>query len=69
MDKLVLFDVDRTLIGRSQCHHDAFSFAFKKVYGADVDIKIINYGGMTDPAIAIEVLKKIGLWRYNYPKT
>ncbi len=61
MDRLVLFDVDRTLIGRSQCHHDAFSYAFKKVYNVDVDIRIINYGGMTDPAIAIEVLKKIGL--------
>lgn len=61
MDKLVLFDVDRTLIGRSQCHHDAFSYSFKKVYGVDIDIRIINYGGMTDPAIAIKVLKKIGL--------
>lgn len=61
INKLVLFDVDRTLIGRSQCHHDAFSYAFKKVYDVDVDIKIINYGGMTDPAIAIEVLKIIGL--------
>ena len=58
---MVLFDVDRTLIGRSQCHHDAFSYAFKKVYDVNVDIRIINYGGMTDPAIAIEVLKKIGL--------
>jgi len=61
MDRLVLFDVDRTLIGRSQCHHDAFSYSFKKIYNVDVDIRIINYGGMTDPAIAIEVLKKIGL--------
>lgn len=61
MDRLVLFDVDRTLIGRSQCHHDAFSYAFKKVYNVDVDIRIINYGGMTDPDIAIHVLKKIGL--------
>lgn len=61
MDVLVLFDVDRTLIGRSQCHHEAFSYAFKKVYDVDVDIKIINYGGMTDPDIAIQVLRKIGL--------
>ncbi|MEN4005831.1 MAG: HAD family hydrolase [Methanobacteriaceae archaeon] len=61
MDKLVLFDVDRTLIERSQCHHDAFSYAFKKVYGVYVDIRIINYGGMTDPAVVIEVLKKTGL--------
>ncbi|MDI6724140.1 MAG: HAD family hydrolase [Methanobacterium sp.] len=69
MDRLVLFDIDRTLIGRSQCHHDAFSYAFKKVYNVDVDIRIINYGGMTDPAIAIEVLKKIGLnERFILPK-
>ncbi len=61
MDRLVLFDVDRTLIGRSQCHHDAFSYAFKKVYNVNTDIKIINYGGMTDPDIAIQVLKKVGL--------
>ncbi|MGZ7069993.1 MAG: HAD family hydrolase [Methanobacterium sp.] len=61
MNRLVLFDVDRTLIGRSQCHHDAFSYAFKKVYDVDVDIRIINYGGMTDPDIAIHVLRKIGL--------
>jgi len=61
MNNLVLFDIDLTLIGRSQCHHDAFSYAFKKVYNVDVDIRIINYGGMTDPNIAVEVLKKIGL--------
>ena len=61
MDKLILFDIDRTLIDRSRCHHHAFSYAFKKVYGVDADIRIINYGGMTDPAIAIEVLKKTGL--------
>jgi phosphoglycolate phosphatase len=61
MNRLVLFDVDRTLIGRSQCHHDAFSYAFKKVYNVDTDIKIINYGGMTDPNIAVEVLKKVGV--------
>jgi phosphoglycolate phosphatase-like HAD superfamily hydrolase len=61
MDRLVLFDIDRTLIDRSRCHHNAFSYAFKKVYRVDADIRIINYGGMTDPAIAIEVLKKMML--------
>ncbi len=61
MNRLVLFDVDRTLIGKSQCHHDAFTYAFKKVYNVNVDIRIINYGGMTDPDIAIRVLKKIGM--------
>ncbi len=61
MNRLVLFDVDRTLIGRSQCHHDAFTHAFKKVYDVDTDIRIINYGGMTDPDISIQVLRKIGM--------
>jgi phosphoglycolate phosphatase-like HAD superfamily hydrolase len=61
MDKLVLFDIDKTLIDRSICHHVAFSYAFKKVYGVTVDISIINYAGMTDPQIAVEVLKCIGL--------
>ncbi|MGB9977844.1 HAD family hydrolase [Methanobacterium sp.] len=61
MDKLVLFDIDKTLIDRSICHHVAFSYAFKKIYGVTVDISIINYAGMTDPQIAMEVLKCIGL--------
>jgi phosphoglycolate phosphatase len=61
MNKLVLFDIDKTLIDRSICHHVAFSYAFKKVYGVTVDISIINYAGMTDPQIAVEVLKCVGL--------
>lgn len=61
MNRLVLFDVDRTLIGRSQCHHDSFTHAFKNIYNVDADIRIINYGGMSDPDIAIQVLRKIGM--------
>ena len=61
MDKLVLFDIDKTLIDRSICHHVAFSYAFKEVYGVTIDISIINYAGMTDPQIAVEVLKRVGL--------
>ena len=61
MNKLVLFDIDKTLIDRSICHHVAFSHAFKKVYGVTVDISIINYAGMTDPQIIMEVLTCIGL--------
>ncbi len=61
MNKLVLFDIDKTLINRSICHHVAFSYAFKKIYGVTVDISIINYAGMTDPQIAVEVLRCVGL--------
>ncbi len=60
--KLVLFDVDGTLIKRgSKGHRMAFSEAFRKVYGVDTNIDIIKHSGMTDQQIVIEVLKRNGL--------
>lgn len=61
MDKLILFDIDKTLIKSSKGHSTAFSEAFKIVYGIDTTIDIINPHGMTDQQIIIEVLKKNGL--------
>jgi len=61
MNKLVLFDIDRTLITSSKAHHKAFSEGFKKIYGVDTTIDIINHHGMTEQQIIIEVLKKNGL--------
>ncbi len=61
MDKLVLFDIDRTLIKSSKGHRVVFSEAFKKVYGIETNIDIINHSGMTDQQIIIKVLKKNGL--------
>jgi len=61
MNKLVLFDIDKTLISGNRSHIAAFSEAFKRVYGVDADITIINHHGMTDQQIIIEVLKKKGL--------
>ncbi|MBU4534907.1 MAG: HAD hydrolase-like protein [Euryarchaeota archaeon] len=58
---LLLFDIDKTLIDRSECHHRAFRHAFHEVFEKDADIDIINYHGKTDPQIACEVLKKEGL--------
>lgn len=60
--KLVLFNVDGTLIkGGYKGHNEAFSAAFRKVYGVDTNIDIINHHGMTDQQVVIEVLKKNGL--------
>ena len=56
--KLVLFDIDKTLLKGTRGHHLAFSDAFKKVYGVNTDIDIIEHDGMTDQQIIIEVLKK-----------
>lgn len=61
MNKLVLFDIDKTLLKSARGHHLAFSEAFKKVYGIDSDINIIEHDGMTDQQIITEVLKKNGV--------
>jgi phosphoglycolate phosphatase-like HAD superfamily hydrolase len=62
MNKLVLFDIDRTLmIGSKLKDEVAFPEAFKKVYGIDTNVDIINRHGMTDQQIIIEILKKNGL--------
>lgn len=61
MSKLILFDVDGTLIESSKVHSQAFSEAFVKVYGVDTTIDIIEHHGMTDPEIVFEVLGKVGL--------
>lgn len=59
--KLILFDIDKTLIDRSECHHQAFKHAFKEVFGVETTIDIINYHGKTDPQIMHEVLLARGL--------
>lgn len=61
MNKLVLFDIDKTLITSSKAHDLAFSAAFKNVYGFDTNQRAINHHGMTDQQIIIEVIKKQGL--------
>ena len=57
MEKLALFDIDKTLITSSKAHDMAFSAAFKKVYGFDTNQRAINHHGMTDQQIIIEVIK------------
>jgi phosphoglycolate phosphatase-like HAD superfamily hydrolase len=62
MNKLVLFDIDRTLLIGSRLKDEiAFPEAFKRVYGIDTNVDIINRQGMTDQQIIIEILKKNGL--------
>lgn len=60
MDKLALFDIDKTLL-TSSCHNAAFSDAFEKVYGIKTTIDIIDHNGMTDKQIILDVLKINGL--------
>lgn len=61
MTKLVLFDIDKTLLKSSVGRKKIFSSAFKEVYGIDTTIDIIQYSGMTDQQIIFETLKINGL--------
>ena len=56
-----MFDIDKTLLKSARGHHLSFSESFKKVYGIDTDIDIIEHDGMTDQQIIMEVLKKNGV--------
>lgn len=58
---IALFDIDKTLIHRSEVHEEAFSYAFREVYGVDATVDLIDYHGKTDPAIAREILSLLGL--------
>lgn len=58
---VALFDIDKTLIHRSEAHEMGFSHAFREVYGVDASVDMISYHGKTDPGIAREILLSLGL--------
>ena len=45
MNKLALFNIDGTLLKNSNVHIEAFSIAFKKIYGINTIIDIIDHEG------------------------
>jgi phosphoglycolate phosphatase-like HAD superfamily hydrolase len=62
MDTIALFDIDRTLIIGSKLKDEiAFPEAFKRVYGVNTNVDVINRHGLTDQDIIIKILKKNGL--------
>jgi len=64
MERLITFDIDKTLV-KNNVGHESFSRAFKEIYGVDATIEEINYNGMTDKQIIIEILKNRGLAEEN----
>jgi phosphoglycolate phosphatase-like HAD superfamily hydrolase len=50
--KLILFDIDGTLIDTGGAGARSWSWAFERVFGRQVDIAEHSTAGMTDPAIA-----------------
>ena len=61
MNKLVLFDIDGTLIAGAHGHIEAFAVAFKTIYEVDASIFMINPNGMTDQEIILAVMRLCGL--------
>ena len=59
--RLVLFDIDGTLITDRGAARDAFATALKKVYAYDGDLSRYDFSGRTDPQIARTVLGDAGI--------
>jgi phosphoglycolate phosphatase-like HAD superfamily hydrolase len=62
MDKLILFDIDKTLLKSGNfLHKAAFSQALKEVFDIEASIDIVEHQGKTDQQIIIDVLRKKGI--------
>ncbi|MBD3164302.1 HAD hydrolase-like protein [Candidatus Woesearchaeota archaeon] len=59
--KLVLFDVDHTLMDVGDSHKKAFAKAFKKTYNIEVDYSEWAFNGYTDLQIINELIEKNNL--------
>lgn len=60
MRKLVLFDIDGTLMTAGRAARDAFADALEAVYGYDGPLDRYDFSGRTDPQIATMILRDAG---------
>lgn len=58
--RLVLFDIDGTLVTDGGASRGAFKHALERVYGYDRDLSVYDFSGRTDPQIAFMVLRDAG---------
>ncbi|HYI12238.1 MAG TPA: HAD family hydrolase [Thermoanaerobaculia bacterium] len=58
--RLILFDIDGTLLTDRGASREAFGGALKAVYGYDGDLARYDFSGRTDPQIAHMVLRDAG---------
>ncbi len=56
--RLLLFDIDGTLIHSGEAGVQALKLAFKERFGVDDDLHDIEIAGMTDSGIVLSILKK-----------
>jgi phosphoglycolate phosphatase len=55
--KLLLFDIDHTLLQSSKGHRAAFELAIREVYEEVASLDSIECGGMTDRQIIVELMR------------
>jgi phosphoglycolate phosphatase-like HAD superfamily hydrolase len=60
MKRLVLFDIDGTLLTTGRAARDAFAEGLVEVYGYDGDVDRFDFSGRTDPEIASMILTDDG---------
>ncbi len=60
MPRLVLFDIDGTLLTDRGASRDAFAVALDEVFGYRGDLGRYDFSGRTDPQIAHMVLRDVG---------
>ena len=60
MQRLILFDIDGTLLSTNGAAMRAFARAMVEVYGTTGPISTHSFGGKTDPQIARELLRRAG---------
>jgi phosphoglycolate phosphatase-like HAD superfamily hydrolase len=61
MPRLVLFDIDGTLLTDGGAARAAYGRALSTVYGFDGDLRSYDFSGRTDPQITYMVLRDAGL--------
>lgn len=69
MKKLVLFDIDGTLVhrkGGANFTQERFGIPIKKVFGVDVVVDLAKYDGMGDRRIAYEVSHEQGITKAEF---
>ena len=54
--KLVLFDVDHTLLDVKRIHYKVFAVAFKEIFDIDLDHTALKYDGYTDLQVIYELM-------------
>jgi phosphoglycolate phosphatase-like HAD superfamily hydrolase len=59
--RLVLFDIDGTLVTDGGASREAFDAALRTTYGYDGDLRRYDFSGRTDPQITYMVLRDAGL--------